>query len=147
MKKMKIRTTFTLLLCLSLLSGFAANGNPKLTIEVQNIEAIKGNIRIAFFNTSEKFLKEKHIFKRYVIAVNDTTETIIIDDLPKGEYAFMLFHDDNSDDKFNRSLIGVPKEKFAFSNNLKPKYAKPTFEEAKFLLTEDQVFNIKLRYY
>ncbi len=138
---------YILLLCLSLLTGFVTNQNPQLTIEIQNIEVIKGNIRIGVFNTSETFLKESSIFKSYVIPVNDTTETIIIDDLPKGEYAFILYHDKNSDAKLNRNFLGIPKELFAFSNNVAPKLAKPSFEDCKFLLGKNRMMQIKLRYY
>ena len=135
---------YNLLLCLSLITGFVTNQNYKLTIEIQNIEVVKGNIRIGVFNTNETFLKEGSTFKSYVIPVNDTTETIVIDDLPKGEYAFILFHDKNSDGKLNRNFLGIPKELFAFSNNVKPKLAKPTFEECKFSLEKDRVMHIKL---
>ena len=138
---------YNLLLYFSLLTGFVSNEKPQLTIEIQNIEVLKGNIRIGVFNTSETFLKKGASLKSYVIAVNHTTETINIDDLPKGEYAIMLYHDKNSDANLNQSLIGIPKEPFGFSNNLKPKFAKPTFEEAKFILAEDRVIHIKLRYY
>ncbi|QFZ55335.1 DUF2141 domain-containing protein [Oceanihabitans sp. IOP_32] len=47
----------------------------------------------------------------------------------------------------NRNLIGIPKEPFGFSNNMKPKFAKPTFEECKFSLTENIELQIKLGYY
>ena len=138
---------YNLILCLSLLIGFVTNQNSQLTIKIQNIEVVKGNIRIGVFNTSETFLKESSIFKSYVIPVNDTTETIIIDDLPKGEYAFIMFHDKNSDGKLNRNFLGIPKELFAFSNNVVPKLAQPSFEDCKFSLAKDRVMDIKLRYY
>ncbi len=136
-----------LLLCLSLLTGFVTTENPQLTIEIQNIEVLEGNIRIGVFNTSEKFLKQGFTFKSYVIAANDTIVTIIIDDLPEGEYAFLLYHDKNSDGKLNQNLLGIPKEPFAFSNNVKPKFAKPTFEESKFLLAKDKKLQVNLGYF
>ncbi|HZK08450.1 MAG TPA: DUF2141 domain-containing protein [Bacteroidales bacterium] len=138
---------YILLLCLSILTGFVTTENPQLTIEIQNIEVLEGNIRIGVFNTSEKFLKQGFTFKNYVIAANDTIVTIIIDDLPEGEYAFLLYHDKNSDGKLNQNLLGIPKEPFAFSNNVKPKFAKPTFEESKFLLAKDKKLQVNLGYF
>ena len=142
-----MRILYTLLLCFSLFTGFASNENPQLTIEIQNIENVKGNIRIGIFNNSEKFLKQGSTFKSYVIAVKGTTETIIIDDLPKGEYAFMLYHDKNSDGKLNQNILGIPKEPFAFSNNVKPKLSKPTFEQCKFLLQNNIKVQVSLGYF
>ncbi len=138
---------YTLLFCFLLLAGLTSNENPQLTIEVQNIEVVDGYIRIGIFNSNEKFLKKDSTFKKYKVAVENNTETIIIDDLPKGEYAFILYHDKNSDGKMNRKLIGIPKEPFGFSNNVRPKFSKPTFDECMFLLDDNLVLQIKLDYY
>lgn len=146
-RELKNITMTILLLCFSFLTSFVANENPQLTIEIKNIEVIEGNIRIGVFNTSEKFLKQGLSFKSYVIAVKNSTETIIIDDLPKGEYAFFLYHDKNLDGKLNQNFIGIPKEPFAFSNNVKPKFAQPSFDECKFSLAKNQVMHINLGYF
>lgn len=138
---------YTLLLCFSFLAGLVTNENPQLTIKIENIEVFEGDIRIGIFNTSENFLREGLTFKNYKIAVENTTETIIIGDLPKGEYAFLLYHDKNADGKMNRNLLGIPKEPFGFSNNVKPKFAKPTFEECKFSLEENLVLQVKLGFF
>ena len=138
---------YTLLLYFILIAGFASNENPQLAIEIQNIEVVEGYIRIGVFNSEEKFLKRNSTFKNYIIAVESNTEKIVIDDLPKGEYAFILYHDINSDGKMNRKFIGIPKEPFGFSNNVRPKLAKPTFEECKFVLEDNLELKIKLGYY
>ncbi|QFZ55334.1 DUF2141 domain-containing protein [Oceanihabitans sp. IOP_32] len=83
---------YILLLYFTLLTGFISNKNPQLTIKIENIEVLEGDIRIGMFNASEKFLKQGLSFKNYIIAVENTTETIIIDDLPEGDYAFILYH-------------------------------------------------------
>lgn len=138
---------YALLIYFSLFIGFVSNKNPQLTIKIENIEVLEGHIRIGVFNTSENFLKQGFTFKKYKIAVKNATETIIIDDLPKGDYAFMLYHDKNADGTLNRNLLGIPKEPFGFSNNVKPKFAKPTFEDCKFLLEENLELEISLGYF
>lgn len=138
---------YILLLYFSLLTSFAPKENPQLIIKVENIEVLKGDIRIGIFNSNEKFLKQGRSFSEYKVAVTDTTETIIIDDLPKGEYAFILYHDKNGDGKMNRNFLGIPKEAFGFSNNVRPKLSKPTFEECKFSLKEDLKLTVKLGFY
>lgn len=136
------------LLLYFLLSAYSMpNPNPQLTINVANIEVVKGNIRIGIFNTNDTFLKKGSTFKKYKVAVEDSTETIVIDNLPKGEYAFILYHDKNSDGKMNRKFIGIPKEPYGFSNNVRPKLSKPTFEECKFVLDDNLELEIKLGYY
>ena len=136
-----------MLLCFSLLAGFVSGENPQLTIKIENIEVLEGDIRIGVFDTSGNFLKEGFTFKKYKIAVENNTETIIIDDLPQGEYAFMLYHDKNADGELNRNFLGIPKEPFAFSNNVKPKFSKPVFEECKFSLEQNLVLHVSLGYF
>ena len=136
-----------LLLYLLLSAYIMPNPNPQLTINIANIEVVEGYIRIGVFNKNNTFLKKGFTFKKYMIAVKDSTETIVINDLPKGEYAFILYHDKNSDGKMNRKFIGIPKEPYGFSNNIRPKLSKPTFEECKFLLEDNLVMQITLGYY
>lgn len=138
---------YILLISILLFAGYVSAGNPQLTIKIENIESVEGDIRIGVFNTSEKFLKQGLTFKKYKIAVNKTTETIIINDLPKGEYAFMMYHDKNADGVLNRNFLGIPKEPFAFSNNVKPKLAKPTFEACQFSLDKNLVLHVSLGYF
>ena len=84
------------------------------------------------------------VAKNYTIKINESTETIIISDLPKGEYAISLYHDENSDNECNRNFLGIPKEGYGFSNNVKPKFSAPTFEDCKFSLSSDRTIDIKL---
>lgn len=132
--------------CLSIFATFFATEQPELTINVQNIKSFEGEIIIGIFNTEEKFLKDGAAIKNYSIAIDSTTQTIVINDLPKGEYAVSLYHDENSDKECNLNFLGIPKEAYGFSNNIKPKLSAPSFKDCKFMLVEDKVLNIILRH-
>lgn len=133
-----------LILYLSFLTSFFGNDNPKLTINVQNIKSLKGEIIIGVFNADKDFLKEGVAIKNYTIAIDEATETIVINDLPKGEYAVSLYHDENSDNECNRNFLGIPKEAYGFSNNVKPKFSAPSYKDCKFLLLDNKVLDIVL---
>lgn len=119
--------------------------SPELSLTISNIESLKGTIEIGVFNTSDNYLKEGAAFKNYSVDVTKETETIVIKDLPKGEYAISMYHDDNSDGKCNKNFIGIPKEAFGFSNNVIPKFSAPSYEDCKFVLNESTSMVIKLR--
>ena len=138
---------YNLLLVFLLLSSTVSNENYQLTIEIQNIEVVEGTIRIGIYNTSETFLKKGAFYRGDLIVVANSTESVTFKNLPAGEYAFMLYHDKNSDGKFNQNFLGIPKEPYGFSNNVKIKFSKPKFKECKFFLTKDSVMRIKLRNY
>ena len=52
--------------------------------------------------------------------------------LPPGRYAAVCYHDENSNGKFDRSIIGMPKEGYCFSKNFKPTLSAPKFEDCAF---------------
>lgn len=135
-----------LILCFYLLSIFFPIENPQLTIEVQNIESLKGEIIIGVFNSETGFLKEEFAIKNYIIHIDEATETIVINDLPKGDYAISLYHDENSDNSCNLNFLGIPKEGYGFSNNFKPRFSAPDFADCKFSLIKDHFLKIKLIY-
>lgn len=110
--------------------------NPELTLQFDQIKAVKGTIEIGIFNKSDLFLKKGKAFKTYSIKVTKKRETISIKDLPKGTYAISAYHDVNGDTVCNRNFLGIPKEPYAFSNNFKPKFSAPTFNDCSFVFNE-----------
>ncbi|MEM9170459.1 MAG: DUF2141 domain-containing protein [Pseudomonadota bacterium] len=65
--------------------------------------------------------------------------------LPAGDYAFAVYFDKNGDGKLNRGkVLGLPKEPFAFSNDVRPKLRKPTFEETKVAVEPGSVVVIRM---
>lgn len=127
-----------------MISTLFPTNNPELTIKISNIDKIKGEIKVGVFDTDTNFLKEGHAIKNYSIKVKNNTATLTITDLPKGEYAITMYHDQNSDNECNRNFIGIPKEPYAFSNNVKPKMSAPKYKDCKFTFSDDKTLNIKL---
>jgi len=52
--------------------------------------------------------------------------------LPPGKYALVCYHDENSNGKFDQGPFRMPKEGYCFSNNVKPKFSAPKFDECAF---------------
>ena len=46
--------------------------------------------------------------------------------VPPGKYALVCYHDENSNGKFDENMLGMPKEGYCFSNNVKPRFRRPT---------------------
>jgi len=53
----------------------------------------------------------------------------VIESLPYGEYAVMLYHDENGNDKLDKNIVGVPKEPYGFSNNARARLGLPLYEQ------------------
>lgn len=134
----------SIFLYITFMMGFFSIENPQLTLKISNIEKMQGEIIIGVFNQDKNFLKDGFAIKKYKIKVDKNTAVININDLPKGEYAITMYHDENSDNECNRNFMGIPKEGYAFSNNFKPKFGPPKFKDCKFELSESKTLNIKM---
>ncbi len=134
----------SIILLFGLLTSLYPTSNPKLVVKISNIEKIQGEIKVGVFDKEQSFLKDGSAIKSYTIKVTKNSETLIITDLPKGEYAISMYHDQNSDNKLNTNFIGIPKEPYGFSNNIKPKMSAPKYHECKFKLSENTNLNIQL---
>jgi uncharacterized protein (DUF2141 family) len=68
--------------------------------------------------------------------------------LPKpGYYAVAVYHDENGDHKFNRTLVGLPAEGFGFSNDPSTATGLPAFKSVRFQVGADETeIHLKLRY-
>ena len=104
----------------------------QLVLKVSNIKVIEGTILYGLYNDPSVFLEDFKQFKTEAIKVETSTQLLYIDSIPAGVYAVSLFHDIDSDNKIAKNFFGIPKEPYGFSQNLKPMFKAPSFEDAKF---------------
>jgi uncharacterized protein (DUF2141 family) len=110
----------------------AQSGGPgTLIVKITGLHSGKGQVRIAVFNSAETWLGEHPVYSS-TIKVDGQTVTWTINDVPYGDYGIAAFHDENSNGKMDRNLVGVPKEPYGFSNNLTVILRAPRWEKAKF---------------
>ncbi|MDG2370161.1 MAG: DUF2141 domain-containing protein [Flavobacteriales bacterium] len=127
------------LVCFSLRSQ-----NYDIEVSIKNIKNINGYIQIGLYNDPNEFPKVDKEFKRYYFKVSSTNMTYTIKDLSKGKYAIATYHDENSDKKCNRNMIGYPTEDFGFSNNIKVFLTAPSFDQALIELNDNKKLEIYL---
>lgn len=139
---MKYLVSFTVCF-IATMSLYSAN----LTVVVTNIKNPEGNIIIGIFNKADSFPKEGKHEKQLVIPIRDNEVTITVNNLPDGEYALAILHDENNNNQCDFNIIGIPKEGVGFSNNFKPRLKAPKFKDVKFSLHNDMTMSIKLIYF
>ncbi|NER08912.1 Uncharacterized conserved protein, DUF2141 family [Muriicola jejuensis] len=132
------------ILILCVLSQNAISQNAQLEIEILGINEVKGKIQIAVYNDSEVFPEKGKAYRVECFEVTSAELNAVIKDLPHNEYAIALFHDINGDQECNLNFIGIPKEPYGFSNNIKPVLKAPSFEVTSIILNADKKIRIKL---
>lgn len=129
---MKLSKTIALLCFMSAFSiSFGQAQMKNLTITVQNIGEVKGDLLIYLYDKKENFPKDGKYYKVYKFAVTGKEQTVVLKDLPVQEYALNIVHDADGNGKCNQTKIGFPTERIGFSNNIKPKMRVPSFDSAK----------------
>lgn len=73
----------------------------------------------------------------------DGREMYQLSDVEPGEYALMVFYDENKNARIDKNFIGIPKEPLGFSNGYSPK-GPPRYEQAAFLLSDTAKFDVNL---
>jgi uncharacterized protein (DUF2141 family) len=119
------------LLCITTAAS-ALSSAADLTIKVDDVKSASGTVNVAVYTTAQQFLKQPLTFTA-APAVKGST-TLLIKDLPAGDYAFAIYHDANANGKMDTNMVGIPTEDYAFSNNAMGKMGPPAFEAAHFVL-------------
>lgn len=114
-----------------------------LKVVITNLNTQKGSIELGVFNNAKHFLNKGSEVRTHSQKVTGNTMTIIIKDLPKGTYAVSFFQDLNSDGKCNINILARPSEPYGFSNNVKLKLFKPSFESCQLNVQQDKTITIK----
>ena len=134
-----------LLFIIFFLSSVNVFSQHDLTVKIPNIPFLKGHMQIGLYNNAKDFPKVGKEYKRFYFKVTNWKMTYTIKNLAKGKYAVAIFYDKNSDKVCNRNFLGIPTEKYGFSNDIKPVLSAPSFEDTKIVLDQDKTIQIKLQ--
>ncbi len=94
-----------------------------------------GSIQVLLFNSAEGFEDFQAPVATHRIPATGQT-SVTVPGIPAGEYALLLFHDENDNAQLDRNFIGIPSEPIGFSNAYRPRGA-PTFQPARFQYSPD----------
>ena len=109
-----------------------------IEINVQNLRNNNGSVRIALYASSDTFCIKGKEFRSAVIKPNEKKAITQFPEIPYGEFAIALYHDENNDDKFKMGLLYIIfRERYGFSNDARPLFSQPDFERAKFILDSE----------
>jgi uncharacterized protein (DUF2141 family) len=137
---------FTLLFALTATPFFAQKEEHSLTVKVTSIESQRGVIEIALYKDPQKFAKVGQTYRIIRIKAEGNSIVHEFKNLEEGKYAVCLFHDENNNKTCDKNFFGIPTEAYAFSNNIRPKFSVPTFEECSTKLDKNKTLTIKMVY-
>ncbi len=104
-----------------------------LHVRVVNLRNSTGQVICTLFDSPAAFPSDSSkAIGQIAVPIKDDAAVCSFGALAPGKYALVTFHDENSNGKFDRNWLGLPKEGFAFSNNVRPVFSPPSFKAAAF---------------
>ncbi|MGM0533879.1 MAG: DUF2141 domain-containing protein [Campylobacterota bacterium] len=129
---------------------FAQSSCSGIHVKILNINNSTGAVACALFKSPEGF---PHDFMHsainiMMIKIQDTKARCSFLDIPPGNYALAVIHDENMNGKLDTSWLGIPKEGYGFSSGAKASTGAPSFEAASFSYNEGRLdLTIGLKYF
>ena len=116
----------------------------ELKINVKNIVNNMGLIHYALYDNPSFFPEEKGKIEGGNKKVEEVIANgILIKELNESYYAVAIYHDENSNKKFD-TFFSIPKEHYGFSNNAPVFFGPPKFEDAAVFVEQDNTTEIEI---
>jgi uncharacterized protein (DUF2141 family) len=104
-----------------------------LRIHVDGLGNRKGVVGALVFTSAVGWPEDVHKSFRHQyapVAATGRGATVVMKDLPPGNYGIVVLHDENENMKLDRNIFGFPKEGFGFANNPNVGLRAPPFMSA-----------------
>lgn len=115
-----------------------------IVLAVRSEAGVGRDVRLTIYDNPSTFLETPAARLQAKVGA-DGLAVVELRDLTPGEYSFVAYLDENGDGKLNRNALGKPKEPFIFSNDVKPKLKRPSFDETKVFVAPGEVVLLTLK--
>jgi uncharacterized protein (DUF2141 family) len=118
----------------------AANPNSSkgnIVVSVRGLRSSEGVVRWALYGSADSFSDAVHSegsrpVRQGTCAPEVGGCSIVINGVPHGDYAFLMFHDEDNDNEMDKRTLGLPKERVGISNYSSLPTRKPVWRKARF---------------
>ncbi len=121
-----------------------------IQVSIGGLRSTDGVVLVAVFDREEVFLDSGEQIVTLSLNAGTAkagTVTGAVKNLPAGQYAVVVHHDENDNNYFDTNFFGLPAEGYGFSNDVEVFLSKPAFEEAAFKLgAQDVSVAIRMTY-
>ncbi|MEO0769337.1 MAG: DUF2141 domain-containing protein [Cyanobacteria bacterium J06649_4] len=116
-----------------------------LSVNIDNLETTEGAVGCALFNIPDGFPNDYiSVPNQLVQPQANGTAYCEFSNVPPGTYAVSVMHDLNGNLRLDTNFLGIPREAWGVSNNVRPALSAPSFDSAKFSMNGNKVISITL---
>lgn len=114
-----------------------------LRVKMTGIKKVKGLIGVCLVVKSEEFMGDCKNYKEVKVTAQEMF--VSFGSLKPGAYAITIYHDANENGKLDTNFIGLPKERYGFSNNPSTMFGPPSYKKCLFDVRENILLEIRLK--
>jgi uncharacterized protein (DUF2141 family) len=142
----KINLFIAIVLCFLLLTSFKPVAEEGIKLTITSLRNDKGFVLVNLFKEGVGFPDEAgKAFRKDKVVIYNKRAVIIFPELPAGNYAIAILHDENNDQVMNKSRLGLPKEGYGFSNNVMAAFGPPSYKKASFSHSINSLTEVSIR--
>ncbi len=119
-------------------------GSGRITAIFYGLRSREGYLRVSLYNRSDGFPNGSSVARRDIRlqtlgpATPSNSLTVTFEGLPSGVYAVCAFHDGDGNGKMTQNFLGIPQEEWGMSNNPRPRFRAPRFDQARLNLSAQE---------
>jgi uncharacterized protein (DUF2141 family) len=129
-------------LLVTFLVGYAFTAQAQNLSLIVNVKKFKNNDGLAYVMLQDP--TKKSLQQQWIKIEKNETQAVF-NNLKSGKYAVRSYHDENNNKKMDTDFLGIPKENWGCSNNVRPHLAAPKFEDMIFVLEKDETITINMK--
>lgn len=103
-----------------------------IVVTVARLRNDSGRWMGGLYRSPEVWLAEDHADADCRASIRGGRARCVFQNVPPGPVAFAGMHDEDGDGEFDRDMLGLPSEGYAFSNDVREPFGPPSFRAAAF---------------
>jgi uncharacterized protein (DUF2141 family) len=107
---------------------------PGVSFVVRGLRSDVGQVMGALFDRPERWVRDGEEAATCRTTIRHGVARCAFTNVRPGRYAFAFAHDEDLDGQFDRDVLGIPREGYGFSNDVRPALSLPSWQSAAFLV-------------
>ena len=109
----------------------AATSSGQVSVDIVGLHSDRGRVFAALYRAASGFPnKPDRAFARKIASIKGRRVRLVFENVPAGQFAVSVIHDENGNKKFDTNFVGIPKEGWGTSRDAKAGFGPPSYEDA-----------------
>ena len=139
------KTAFLYLVAIGSAFAIGSAHAQELVVKVSMVKSTQGEVGCALYSSAVGFPTDNGAMPSQWQAASTDGVVCRFTNIKPGPYAVAVSHDLNGNRRTDTNFLGMPKEDWGVSNNVRPNLRAPTFDEARFEVAATGVTSVEVK--